>query len=58
MSWPITLETLSFSPYSFRDSNCSGLFFRDSKFIRLINLDKLTVLAYSFRDSESLDLLI
>jgi len=26
MSWPIPLETLSDSPYKFRDSNCPGLF--------------------------------
>jgi len=26
MFWPITLETLSVSPYQFRDTNSAGMF--------------------------------
>jgi len=36
--------------------NCTDLFFRDSKFFTLLNLETLTILAYSFRESKCFDL--
>jgi len=57
LSWPITLEIQSVSPYSFRDSNCPGLFLIDSKIFALFNLETLTDMAYPFRESKSFALL-
>jgi len=58
MSWTITLETLSFSPYLFTETNPPGLFLKRLKEFGLINLETLTLQAYSFRDSKCFALLI